>query len=185
MRNALAAAVLMAAAMSGGEASAQSATYDFTYTLPGFDSSTYVTASGTITTSGPMVDGGYQITGITGTRDFVIEGSDNIQAITGLLQPDTAYSADDLLFLNGGAYFDEYGITFTLAGGYGGDDFAGDVNLSYYNGYVEPLEGTSAGVFTLTPVDLPEPGSVALVAAGLVGLFAARRRIAGSGVRQG
>jgi hypothetical protein len=168
-------------ALAGFSGAARAQTFDFSYYLPGFDSSTYIQASGTLTLGGAS-GGGYQIAGITGSRDFVLEGMDNVQAITGLLQPDTAYQADDLVYLTpGGPYLDLYGITFTLAGGYGGDDFAGDVNISYYNGaYVEPIEGFSqtAGTFTLSPVGVPEPATLAVFGAGMLGLAAMRRRTA-------
>ncbi len=58
---------------------------------------------------------------------------------------------------------------------------AGDVNISYYNGaYVEPIEGFSqtAGTFTLSPVGVPEPATLAVFGAGLLGLAAMRRRTA-------
>ena len=177
IKNVLAATLLAAATF--GSMAASAGTFNFSYTIPSFDPLTYVTASGVLTTSDTLVNGAYAVTGITGSRSFAVDGyGTTTQAITGLLSPDTAYGAGDLLYASA-PYFDSSGITYTLAGGYGGDDFSGDVNFAYYNGsYKEPLEGFGPARLTITPAtSVPEPGSLALLGTGLIALaFASRHQ---------
>lgn len=161
-------------------AQAKADVFDFSYTLPsGFDPLTYVTASGTLTTTDTLVHGAYTITGITGSRTLALDGVGNFtQKITGILNPDTAYGADNLLYPSS-PYIDSSGFTYTLAGGIGGDDFSGDVNLEYFANsglYSEPLEGFEPGKLTIQAVDsVPEPASLSLFGMALLALVAARR----------
>jgi hypothetical protein len=140
------------------------------------------TATGTLTTTGTPGDGIQTITGINGTYNLFLGNSLLFsEAITGVPQPDNAYGADDLLYLNGGPYLDDTGFTFTVNGG--GDDFAGDVNIAYFNGaYYEPIEITTApGTFTVSPVSsTPEPPSLVLLGCAtllLSGVFRYRRTL--------
>lgn len=96
IRSKLAAAIF--AAITLGAATASAGTFNFSYTLPSFSPSVYVTASGVVTTSDTLVNGAYAVTGITGTRTSTFDGTSTTQAITGLLSPDTAYGAGDLVY---------------------------------------------------------------------------------------
>ena len=166
---------------------ARARTFDFSYTLPGFDAATYVTASGVLTTSDAAASGGYSITGITGSRSFVLDGVGTSQVITGLLSPDVAYGASNEIF-PGVAVLNQTNFTYTLAGGFGGDDFAGDVNLSYFDGtasgqpsgFEEPLEGFGPGTLTITPAAngsaVPEPASLAMLGAALLAMVGCQHR---------
>lgn len=64
-----------------------------------------------------------------------------------MLSPDNVFGADNLLFPTA-PYLDSSGFSFTLAGGTGGDDGAGDVNLEYDSStglYREPNESYGEG----------------------------------------
>ena len=157
-------------------------TFSFSYQLG--NENFGVSASGTLTTTDTPINGAYTITGITGSRTVSFEGTpDATQAITGLLQPDTAYGSTDLLYTDA-PYLDDSGFTYTLQSGSVGDDFNGDVNFSYFNGaYQEPIEGLAhSGSFTLTSAsDTPEPASFGLLASAVLaalGFCITRRRTA-------
>ena len=156
---------------------ANAKTFDFSYQIG--DSNFGIFASGVLTTADTQVNGAYSITGITGSRTVTFGSSQLTQTITGLLYPDTAYGAKNLLYVDS-PYLDDSGFTYTLEGGFGGDDFQGDVNFAYFNGaYYEPIEGPGAGSLTLTPASaVPEPTSWGLLAGGglaILGLYRYRR----------
>lgn len=160
-------------------------TFDLSFVFGDVNNDATVT-SAVLTTTDTEVGGAYTITGITGTYSLYLGGTlDVSRNIAGLFVPDTSYSADDLLYMNGGPYLDVAGLTFTLQGGaYGGDDFLGDVNIYYYNGaYYEPIEITTApGTLTVTPASsaVPEPASFGFAAIAFAVFVFRRYRRAGS-----
>lgn len=143
-------------------------TFQWSYTPT---SGTDTGGSGTLTATN-LGGGEYQITGISGTWDGF--------SINSLLPSGTCCSSpadDNLLFMNGGPFLDESGVGFSFIAG------IFDVNLFYENGY-QALSAlfftapnvaieTSTGNFTVTA---PEPGSLMLLGAGLLGLAGATRR---------
>ncbi len=155
-------------------------TFSFSYQLG--DQNIGVITSGILTTTDSPVNGAYTITGIMGSRTVIFEGvAEAAQTITRLLQPDTSYGANDLLYIDA-PYLDDSGFTYTLQSGSRGDDFSGDVNFAYFNGaYQEPIEGLApGGNFTLTAMsDTPEPASFGLMAGAVLaamGFYAIRLR---------
>lgn len=162
---------------------ASAGVYDFSYRITSHQRNVYVAASGTLTTGNTLIDGGYHVTGITGSRTESL-GIFGVytQTITGLLSPDYIFGADNILYLSG-HHLDMGGLTYTLSGGYGGDDGFGDVNVYYYHGhYGEVVEGGNFKSFNLTaqtvtpPSDVPEPGSLALLGTGVLALAFGLRR---------
>ena len=176
----LAAGCLSLAALS----TARAQSFDFYYSQ-GSQEAFGLTESGVLTTQATSIPGEYQITGVTGEQVFYAFGAGTENAITGLPMPDTAYGADDLLFLNGGPYLDTSGFTFTVDGP--GADGAGDVNIALLASsdgtmypYTTPYEVpfAPAGTLTITPASpVPESASYTLLLAGLgLAMVAGTRR---------
>jgi hypothetical protein len=133
-----------------------------------------IIAHGTFTTvDSPDGNGGYLITGITGTRNGI--------PITGLQAPGTSipgnepYLVDDLVFLGPGPQLTSGGFGFSTADGNYSNPFYADFLPT--PGYLEffstpPFTGsTSAELpvqFSATPVSVPEPATWGLVLSVLV-----------------
>lgn len=141
-----------------------------------------ITASGTFTTvSIPNADGGYLITGITGTR--------NGKSITGLQAAGTSipgnepFTVDNLVFLGPGPQLTKDGFGFSISDGNFSNPFYADFlptpeYLEFFSmpgiGYTElPV------VFSASPVAVPEPATFALIFGALIllSVFAYRQRV--------
>jgi hypothetical protein len=144
------------------------------------DTSGIATATSAVITTAPTATPGVeQITAITGTYSIYLGGTPATDNIVGLFTPDTSYQADDLLYLNGGPYLDEFGLTFTLQN-FAGDDLGHHVNIAYDTspspGYYEPVEfAQGPGTLTLNST-APEPASFGLVALAACALIVSYRR---------
>jgi hypothetical protein len=151
----------------GSAAAAQADTFGFTYSQG--DSVDYeITLAGTLTAVATATPGQYTIVGAGGTEVFMLGGNSTTSNITGVLNPDTAYGASDMLYTSGLVpYLDTSGVTFVTDGT--GTDFQGDVNINYndYQGtYASSYEfPTDNDSFSLTAV--PEPASLSVVLASL------------------
>lgn len=136
-----------------------------------------ITASGTFTTvSAANANGGYLITGITGTR--------NGKAITRLQPPGTSipgnepYTVDDLVFHASGPQLTSHGFGFATADGNYSNPFYADFLPT--PGYLEFFSMPGVGhtelpvVFSATPVSTPEPATYVLVFGALVAISGGR-----------
>jgi hypothetical protein len=143
-----------------------------------------ITASGTfITMDNPDTDGGYLMTGITGTRNGI--------TITGLQAPGTSipgnepYTVDDLVFLGPGPQLTSGGFGFSMADGNYSNPFYADFLPT--PGYLEffstpPFTGGTPGPgsselpvqFSATPVSTPEPATAGLVLGALAWIVVRR-----------
>ena len=150
-----------------------------------------IAANGTFTTTdSPNVNGGYLITGITGTR--------NGETITGLQAAGTPipgnepYGVDDLIFRGPGPQLTGNGFGFSTSGGNYSSPFYADFlpvpgYLEFFSrppftfGSPGPEDSELSVRFSATPV--PEPTSFSLIFSALV-LAGARRRLAGKSLMQ-
>jgi hypothetical protein len=143
-------------------------TFNWTYTGSGVD------ASGTFTAS-PNADGTFQITGISGERNGeLITGLSTFGFADNMFYPEFPYfDYAGLSFIAGGIEFNLYGaMQHTLTGDHG------ILTEAYFptgpDGEVLQTELTD---FTLTRVgEAPEPASMWLVSAGLIGALTRVRK---------
>lgn len=144
-------------------APASAATFLFT-----FDGTT-IDASGTLTTEDtPTAQGGFLITGITGTVGTA--------AITGLLAPGTFGGNDNLLFVGRDPLLSFGGFSFTADGS---NNIFATTQLTGGFGLLRPDGTIVAGRFSITPQQagaIPEPGTWALMLLGFGFVGAALRR---------
>ena len=167
--------VLIVVALYATTSFASPWTFDWTFT--GINGSS-VTASGTLTATS-LGGGVFQVTSITGMRNGV--------AITGL----TSYAGNHDLVYSSPPYLDYPGLAFVDANGFAYNVFYDTSTTDAYNcgfvGYCEIGPGTPGtnGLgpppdpiisidFTLTQV--PEPGTLALLGTGILGLASVIRR---------
>lgn len=132
-----------------------------------------ITAHGTFATvESPNPNGGYLITGITGTR--------NGKTITGLQAPGTSipgnepYTVDNLVFLGPGPQLTSHGFGFAISGRDYSNPFYADFlptpkyleffSMPPFKSGAVAFDHTELPVqFSATPVPIPEPASYALV----------------------
>ena len=170
MKRVLVLFVFAMAALIGKTAKAD--TFQITFTSNSFGLNGSGLFTGTLSSTGV-----YNITGVVSgsATDVAFGGSPS--AITGL---SNAYGSDNLLFYpNGGAYFDENGLSFTLANGVTINLFDAVDGIPSLLGYIE--SNPSGDIFEGANINVaptPEPGTLVLVGSGtLMAAGAFRRRI--------
>jgi hypothetical protein len=135
-----------------------------------------ITSSGTFTTvSAPNANGGYLITGITGTR--------NGKAITRLQPPGTSipgnepYKVDDLVFQGSGPQLTSHGFGFATADGNYSNPFYADFlpTPSYLEFFSMPGVGhTELPIAFSATVSTPEPATYVMVFGALIAMSGLR-----------
>lgn len=173
LKNTLGLAVFsVVALLTASTAEADSILYNWTSSIP-LDAGGTVTGSGQLTASDSSSTGwdgtytGFLVSSITGTYD----GS----TITGLA-PTNTFGGNDNLVNTSLDLLDGDGITFDVSP----DVYGNDVVNLYFGGPAFTDDGPTLedGTFTLTPVTgVPEPGSISLVALGILGCLGFRRRL--------
>jgi hypothetical protein len=136
-----------------------------------------ITAAGTFTTvDSPDANGGYLITGITGTRNGItIIG---LQASGTSIPGNEPYVVDNLVFLGSGPQLTSNGFGFSTADGASANPFYADFLPA--PGYLEFFSTPGLGSselpvqFSATLVAVPEPATWGLVLGALAGISVRR-----------
>jgi hypothetical protein len=178
--------------LTGAASVASAATYDFTFTQPGYEA-----ASGTLTTSDTVNSvGGFDVTGVTGE----IEGNSIAGLVANPNQPNPStdpdqsqFTYDNVLFPTSSALVDTSGILIDVPiASFGGMSFPNGSSpylISYNPGTADyelyaNFGGGLEGAFALTPAGAggspvsaaPEPSSWALMLLGVGSIGYAFRR---------
>jgi hypothetical protein len=133
-----------------------------------------VTASGFLQTDDTLVNGGYLVTNVSGSR--------NSEAILGVVDTGTPVAGaiwDNLLFPNAAFVFGTGGLMYSTASGNYNVCSSGPPNIAACgsSGYKEFIPATgSLGDIRFSLARVPEPGTLALLGFGLAGLGLSRRR---------
>jgi hypothetical protein len=171
--------VIVAVILLTASSASASTLWEWAYSGAGISASGLFTAADT-----PDPDGGYLITGISGTRNGIL--------ITGLQTPGTSipgnepYTVDDLIFPGPGPQLTKNGFGFSIVDGTYANPFYADFlpTPGYLEFYSTPpfVDGTPgpgsselAVQFSATPVLTPEPATFGLSLTALGWIWAWRR----------
>jgi hypothetical protein len=146
--------------------------FNFSYSIPGCEGDACQGATPQPTAASGVLSTFYTY----GNNYFVtgVSGSWNGTAIQGILEPGS-FGGNDNLLTTDDPHLTSNGLSFALAGGTGGNDGIGSVNLCYFGGLGYTEFTNSAGYtpdFNLSAI--PEPSSWMLIGVGIVGIAGLR-----------